>query len=442
MSSGRACWNEAAETIRADELRRLEDERLRRRLAWVARRSPLYQRKFAAAGIDVAAVGRDDLGSLPFTTKAEVRESQEEFPPLGGHACVPFEDVVRVHASSGTTGRPVLVGATRADIGMWNELVARTVWAQGVRPGSRSWVALMMSWWIAGLSFYEGLEHVGATVLPGGNTEPRRAFAVLAQTGVDYVISTPSFVTYLADFARDELGLDVADLGVSHMGLGGEPGAGIPDVRRRIEETWGCRVYDGMGTADFCTNIWSECEHQAGMHFLGQGLVIPEILDPDTLQPVEERPGVVGELVYTAIERECVPLIRFRIGDLVRIEHTEACPCGRSGYRIRCVGRADDMLIVQGVNVFPSAVVDVVGGFRPRVTGEIQIEVPGTGPQVQPPVPVRVEHGDSPGDLVGLGAEVEAAIRNRLMFRARVEMVPPGTLAAKGGMKRALVTRV
>ena len=105
------------------------------------------------------------------------------------------------------------------------------------------------------------------------------------------------------------------------------------------------------------------------------------------------------------------------------------------------MGRADDMLIVQGVNVFPSAVVDVVGGFRPRVTGEIQIEVPGTGPQVQPPVPVRVEHGDSPGDLVGLGAEVEAAIRNRLMFRARVEMVPPGTLAAKGGMKRALVTR-
>lgn len=437
----RAFWNPEMETISTDALHQVEGDRLRRQVTWMWDRSPFYRVKLQAAGIDdPRAITRESLSLLPFTIKAEIRETQEELAPLGGHACVPLTDVVRIHASSGTTGRPTLVGATRADIDMWNELVARTMWAQGVRPGSRAWIALMISWWIAGVSFLEGLEHLGATVLPAGNSDPARAFAVIGQIGVDYAISTPSFMTFLANFARDELGIDVRTLGLAHIGVGGEPGGGIPKVRRRLEETWGAQVYDGMGTADFCTNVWTECEYQDGMHFLGQGLIIPEILDPETSAPVPISTGVVGELVYTAIQRECVPLLRFRIGDLVRIEHSEPCSCGRSGYRIRCVGRVDDMLIVQGVNVYPSAIVDVVEGFRPRVTGELLI-CAGDGPQVEPPVRIRVEHGDDPGDLDALATDVAHEIRRRLMFRARIELVAPGSLAPTGGMKHKLVSR-
>lgn len=229
-------------------------------------------------------------------------------------------------------------------------------------------------------------------MLPSGNNEPARTLSVLQITGADFAISTPSFITYLARLAQDELGLDPRSIGLKNIGLGGEPGAGLPDVRRQIQETWGAKVYDCMGTADFCTVIWSECECQDGMHFFGQGYIIPELLDPLTGEVIEAKKGVVGELLYTAIHRECTPLIRFKIGDLVEVVGDGTCDCGRTGIRISCVGRADDMLIVQGVNVYPSAVADVVSSFRPRTTGEIRIFADGAGPNVQPPVRIQVEY--------------------------------------------------
>lgn len=437
--NSRAYWSPEFETAAPGALAPLEEERLRAQLAWVLERSPFYREKLR--GVDPRGVRLGDLAALPFTTKAEIRATQQQYPPLGGHACADWAAINRVHASSGTTGKPTLVGATRRDREMWMDLVARCMWAQGCRPESRAWVALSMGWWIAGLSFYEGLQHLGAAVLPGGNSEPARTLAVLRETGVDYAISTPSFALYLARFAREQLGLDPRTLGLKHLGLGGEPGAGLPQVRRQIEETWGAKVYDCMGTADFCTVIWSECECQDGMHFLGQGYIIPEIIDPGTARVLEPKKGTVGELVYTAIYRECSPLIRFRIGDLVEVLADGPCACGRTGYRIRCVGRVDDMLIVQGVNVYPSAVADVVSAFRPATTGELQIQVDGPGPQVQPPVRIRVEHGPEARDLAALKAELEGALRRQLIFRAEVELVPPGTLAPQGGMKRALVAR-
>jgi phenylacetate-CoA ligase len=415
------------------------EERLRAQLVYTYENSPLYHRKFDEAGVDPAGVGLGDLERLPFTVKDEVRRTQEAAPPLGEHACVGWEGVSRIHASSGTTGRPTLVGATVRDRGMWSELVARSMWAQGARPDSRAWVALSMGWWIAGLQFLEGLQHLGAAVLPGGNTEPARSFSVVSETGLDFVISTPSFVQYLAGLAWEN-GLDPAAFGIENMGLGGEPGAGNPHTRSQIQDTWGCKVYDCMGTADVCTVVWSECEAQDGMHFMGQGFVIPELVDPASGEPVEAVKGATGELVYTAIYRECTPLIRFRMNDIVEVVDDAPCSCGRTSYRIRCLGRADDMLIVRGVNVYPSAVADVVRSFRPRVTGHVQIRADGPGPSVEPPVEIKVEHGGD-GDLTGLKREIEARLRQELIFASNVELVEPGTLAPKGSMKTRLVVR-
>jgi phenylacetate-CoA ligase len=212
-------------------------------------------------------------------------------------------------------------------------------------------------------------------------------------------------------------------------------------VRKQIQDTWGAKVYDCMGTADFCTVIWSECECQDGMHFFGQGYIIPELLDPATGQVIEAKKGAVGELLYTAIYRECTPLIRFRIGDIVEVLGDGKCACGRTGIRIRCVGRADDMLIVQGVNVYPSAVADVVSSFRPRTTGEIRIFADGSGPNVTPPVRIQAEYEPGVTGLDELKQELEQAIRHKLIFRAEIELVPKGTLGAQGGMKRRLVER-
>jgi phenylacetate-CoA ligase len=434
-------WDPEWETADPTALAQKEEERLRDQLAYVYDNSPLYRRKFDYAGVDPSRVRLQDLARLPLTTKKEIRGSQENAPPLGEHACVDWAKISRIHASSGTTGRPTLVGATQRDREMWNDLVARCMWAQGARPESRAWVALSMGWWIAGLSFLEGLQHLGAAVLPGGNTEPERSFSVVQETGLDFMISTPSFAQYLAQTARDRLDLDPASLGLQSMGLGGEPGASLPHIRQQLEETWGCKVYDCMGTADFSTVIWSECEVQHGMHFLGRGFIIPEILDLETEAPLEPKGGARGELVYTAIWRECTPLIRFRMGDLVEVVEDGKCDCGRTGLRIYPLGRADDMLIVQGVNVYPSAVADVVSAFRPRVTGHIEIQADGQGPVVQPPVRIRVEHDEGEQDLDALQAELEKDIRQKLVFRAAVELVPKGTLAPQGGMKTQLVAR-
>lgn len=415
------------------------EERLVAQISYTYENSPFYRRKLDEAGVDPSSVGLDGLERLPFTVKDEVRQTQEVAPPLGEHACVGWEEVSRVHASSGTTGKPTLVGATVRDRQMWNELVARCMWAQGARPDSRAWVALSMGWWIAGLQFLEGLQHLGAAVLPGGNTEPTRSFSVVRETGLDFVISTPSFVQYLAGLAREN-DIDPRELGPKNMGLGGEPGAGNPHTRRQIEDAWGCKVYDCMGTADMCTVVWSECEAQDGMHFMGGGFVIPEMVDPATGERIEAVKGATGELVYTAIWRECTPLIRFRMNDIIEVVDDAPCSCGRRSYRIRCLGRADDMLIVHGVNVYPSAVADVVRSMRPRVTGHMQIQADGPGPSIEPPVLIRVEYEEDK-DLDSLKAELQRKIRQELVFQAAVELVPAGTLAPKGVMKTKLVVR-
>ena len=415
------------------------EERLKQQLLYSYDNSPLYRRKFDEAGVDPRGVGLDDLSRLPFTVKDEVRRTQEAVLPLGEHACVGWEEISRIHASSGTTGKPTLVGGTVRDRLMWSELVARCMWAQGARPDSRAWVALSMGWWIAGLQFLEGLQHLGAAVLPGGNVEPSRSLRVVGETGLDFVISTPSFAQYLIKVAHEN-GVDLPSLGLKKMGLGGEPGAGTPNTRRQLEEAFGCKVYDCMGTADICTTVWSECEEQDGMHFLGGGFVIPEIVDPETAKPLEPVVGAVGELVYTAVWRECTPLLRFRMGDIIEVVGDGPCGCGRTSYRIRCLGRADDMLIVRGVNVYPSAVADVVRSLRPRVTGHIQILADGPGPSVEPPMRIKVEH-ENDADLVHLKKEIEGRIRRELIFACDVELVEPGTLAPTGGMKTKLVAR-
>jgi phenylacetate-CoA ligase len=427
-------WELASEEEMAPEL----EKRLRAQLEWADARSPFYSARFAEAGVDVTRIGLGDLAELPFTTKKDVQRNQAEQPPLGAHACADWTEISRIHASSGTTGAPTLIGLTERDRQMWSQTIARALWSIGARPGSRAWVHSSLGWWISGLTFVEALQHLGAAVLPSGAQEVARTFSVIQKTGADFAISTPSFVKYLAQFAREQLDLDVATLGLSSIGVGGEPGAGLPHVRRQMEETWGCKVYDTMGTADFSTLMWAECEAQDGMHFFGQGFMLPELLD-DQDRPVAIEPGARGELVCTAIYRECTPMIRYRTGDIVEVAGTGPCSCGRHSMRIRCVGRTDDMLICKGVNVYPSAVADVVAGLRPRTTGQLEVVVP-PGTSVEPPVQVNVEAVDPVGDAA-LKGEIEELIRKQLIFRADVTIVPAGQLAPTGGMKSALVRR-
>jgi phenylacetate-CoA ligase len=289
---------------------------------------------------------------------------------------------------------------------------------------------------VGGLPVQDAMERLGATFVPIGTGGSEKVIQAMKTLGRTVLHSTPSYALYLAEYARKH-DVDPSSLGVRKLTCGGEPGAGQPAVRERIESEWGAPVTEGLGNADMAPVIWGECELGEGMHLTGAEWVYAELIDPESEEPVAWEPGVEAELVYTALERECCGLLRFRTRDRLRVLGMD-CACGRPGPRVRCVGRTDDMLIVLGVNVFPGAIRDIVEELHPRTTGAMQVVLPEPGPSVQPPVCIEAEHAAGAGDLDDLRAELESRIRARLTIPASVRLVPPDTIP-RSEMKTALV---
>ena len=416
------------ETAALPEIQELQQSKLAKQLDYLFARSAFYREKFAKAGIRREHYRElSDLNRFPFTTKEELRESQAAGPPLGRHIAAEWVDVIRVHSSTGTTGKPSFVGITRRDAEIWTRITARSFYTQGVRKTDAVIHAAGLTMFVAGLSSKDAIESLGAVFIPIGTGASEKALAAIQLLGANAMHCTPSYATYFADFVRREAGLDPKELGLKKLFCGAEPGAGIPAVRARLQQDWGARVTEGLGNADMAPIIFSECPNQSGMHFNGQEFVAVEIIDPDTNEVLPLETGVTGELVYTSLERQCVPLLRFRTRDRVTVTGT-SCPCGRTSFKLRCIGRTDDMLIVLGVNVFPSAVKDVVSSFSPATTGEIQIVLAQPGPQVVPPLRVVAESGKANVESTTLKTEIERKLKATLGIPAIVDLVPAGTL--------------
>jgi len=415
------------ETASPKEIQKLQEAKLARQLDYLFSRSLFYQEKFRAAGIRPRDYRRlRDIKHFPFTTKEELRESQAAYPPLGKHVACDLDDVIRVHSSTGTTGKPSFVGLTRRDAKMWTKLTARSFFTQGARKSDVVIHAAGLTLFVAGLSSKDAIEHIGAMFVPIGTGASEKALMAIQLLKATAMHCTPSYATYFADWVRREAKLEPRELGLKKLFCGAEPGAGIPAVRAKLEEDWGACVTEGLGNADMAPIIFSECPDRSGMHFNGQEYVLVEIVDPESGESLPIETGSAGELVYTSLERECVPLLRFRTRDRVTVLGT-SCPCGRTSFKLRCIGRTDDMLIVLGVNVFPSAIKDVVSSFRPQTTGEIQIVVDEPGPRVAPPLKVIAEYTGSSASSA-LKSEIERKIKATLTVPASVELVPAGSL--------------
>jgi phenylacetate-CoA ligase len=411
-------------------------ELLRAQLEGLAARSPFYADLFAEHGATAAAFASlDDLRKLPFTTKQMLRDSQAAAPPLGRHAGVDMTEVIRVHASTGTTGRPSWVGVTRRDAAAWTDMVARAFRTMGATREDVVLHAAGLTLFVGGLPIRDALERIGATLIPIGTGASEKAVLALETLGVTALHSTPSYARYLADHLRVR-GRDPKEFGLRKIFVGGEPGGGEPAFRAHVEQEWGAPVTEGLGNADMAPVLFGEAPGSGGMRFTGGRHVVVELVDPETGEPVDPEPGATGELVYTSVDRECCPLVRFRTRDRVVVTGLSAL----GDPLIRCVGRTDDMLIVLGVNVFPSAVRDLVQTLHPRTTGAVQIVLPQQGPRVEPPLQVEAEWGEHISDHEQLGREIETLIRSRLSVRAAVTLVPPGSIE-RSQMKSRL-TRV
>ncbi|MEE9421460.1 MAG: AMP-binding protein [Desulfatiglandaceae bacterium] len=433
--------NEKIETMSPEELLPIQEEKFSKQMDYIWEKSPFYQKKFKEHSVERDDIrGLEDLPKLPFTEKDELRKSQEEHPPLGFHSAAPMDDVIRIHSSSGTTGVPTFVGLTRHDNKVWTDITARSLFAKSVRPTDVVIHAVGLTFFVGGLPVKDAIEHIGAAFVPIGTGASDRVVVTTKRLGANLLHCTPSYAQYFADYLRKKQNMEPSELGFRKLVVGAEPGGGVPAVKKRLQEDYQCLLSEGMGNSDAAPIIFGECPAQQGMHFCAQEYIFPELINPDSGEVMEMKDGAEGELVYTLIDRECCPVVRFRTRDRITV-FTGPCECGRASFRIRCIGRTDDMLILLGVNVFPSAIKDIITSFTPRTTGHMIVLLDKPGPKVEPPLKIQVEYSPGEKDLDALKRELEAVMRDKLVFRADVELVPEDTLP-RFEMKAKLIRKL
>ena len=416
------------ETRAVDEQFALDRATYRNQVRYLFERSAFYQRKLREAGFhSPEQVGElDNIAHLPFTEKDELRATQAAFPPFGEHLACPPEALRRIYNTSGTTGAPCLLGMTRNDLDAYATNVARGYTAAGFSREQRIVVGFNAGPFVAG-AVYDGFNKIGCTVIPIGTGNTERLVSAMQRLQATGISCTPSYGLYLIDWCAKQ-GIATRSLGLKNMITAGEPGGGDPLIRGRLEDAFGCRVRESMGIGDITLSAWAEDADGNGMHFMARGYAHVELIDPDTGAPRAWEDGAEGELVYTALQREAMPLLRFRSRDHV-VVNMQPNPLGRTGPRIRCVGRTDDMLIVRGVNLFPSALRSVLKEFTPDVSGLIQVRPRQQGVRQSLPLPVVVELGEqSLAPPLHLQQRITDEVKSRLLVSTDIRLVPYGTL--------------
>jgi phenylacetate-CoA ligase len=410
----------------ADQLA-VDDESYRTQLAYLLERSAFYREKLAAAGVASAgaAGGLADIAQLPLTEKGEIRATCTPDSPIGAHLCATPSEIVRIYSTSGTTGAPSYVPLTAADLDNWVTGSARSYAASGIAAGQRIVSSYNAGPFVAGAAL-ASFDRIGLCHIPVGTGNTERLMLAVERLGPEAAVLTPSYAAHLVEWAA-ERNMDLPGSAVERVLVAGEPGGGEPAFRAKLEEGWGAKVTEAMGIGDIGVSLWGECEEQDGMHLGARGFVHPELVDPETGAALELDDGATGELVLTHLRHRAAPLLRFRTRDHVQLR-TSPCKCGRTGPRVRCIGRTDDMLIVRGVNVFPSAVREVVSAFAPDVSGHILVKPQAAGVKQEPPLPVNVELAQGSAADAALAEAIRDRLRNVLVVQTRVDLVPWGSL--------------
>jgi phenylacetate-CoA ligase len=403
------------------------DTLYRKQIGYLFEKSAFYRSKLSEAGFnDTASVGGlAEIARLPFTEKDELRASRSATFPMGSHVAADAADIVRIYSTSGTTGAPSYIPVTRADLESWHTISSRSYGASGVKRGDLIITTYGAGPFVAGATL-EAFEQMGLVHIPMGPGNTERLMTAVQQLKPQALALTPSYAFHLIEWARQR-NIDTRGSSVERLLVAGEPGGGEPAMRAKLEAGWGASVTEAMGIGDVSVSLWGECEQKDGMHFSGDGFIHVELIDPDTGDVVPMEDGARGELVYTHLSREAAPLLRFRSRDHVEM-HAGRCACGRTTPRVRCIGRTDDMIIVRGVNVFPTALREVVNQFAPEVSGAIQIRPKKLGVSQPPPIPIRVELAEGRPASGEFADRIKQRIRDALTVNTEIELVPWGSL--------------
>lgn len=413
------------ETMTRTQIEKLQLERLQKTVEHCMN-SPFYKKRFEEIGmtpLDIQSL--DDLQRIPFTTKQDLRDNY----PFG-LASVPLEKTVRLHSSSGTTGNPTVILHTQKDLDEWANAVARCLHMVGLRPGDVFQNSSGYGMFTGGLGFQYGAERLGMLTVPAAAGNTKRQLKFITDFGTTALHAIPSYVTRMYE-VMEEMGMDPRrDTKLKTLVIGAEPHS--EEQRRRIEEMMGVKAYNSFGMSEMCgPGVAFECQEQNGLH-IWEDYYIVEIIDPDTLQPVPE--GEVGELVLTTINREAMPLLRYRTRDLTRILPGE-CPCGRHHKRLdRMKGRSDDMIILKGVNIFPIQIETILMQFK-ELSSNYLITLQTQDSNDEMIVEVELENlfTDDYGRLQSLTREITRLLKDEILVTPYVKLVPKGSLPVSEG---------
>ena len=427
------CYQPEVEKASRDEITALQNARLVETVKRVYERVPLYRERMTEAGVSPDDIkGIDDLYKLPFTSKQDLRDTY----PYGMFA-VPMEDVVRLHASSGTTGKQIVVGYTQKDLDVWGDIVARQLAAAGITKQDKVHVAYGYGLFTGGLGIAEGSRRLGCTSIPVSSGNTARQLTILQDFESDAIACTPSYAMYLGESA-EKAGIDTSKLPLRAGIFGAEPWT--EEMRREIEKSLNIKAYDIYGLTEIMgPGVAYECSAQKGMHVNEDHFII-EILDPETHKPVKD--GEKGEIVFTCISKEAFPLIRFRTKDIGTITH-EKCSCGRTFVRMsKPMGRIDDMLIIRGVNVFPSQIETVL--LQMNLSPNYQIIVDRKG--VLDTIEVQVEmtddtFSDTISEISNKEKEFADRLKSVLGIAAKATFVSAGSIARSEGKAKRVIDR-
>lgn len=428
-------WNETIECMSRDEMRKLQGIRLRQTVERVYHNTPFYRKKMQELGItpnDINSI--DDIVKLPFTTKQDLRDNY----PFGLFA-VPMSEIVRLHASSGTTGRPTVVGYTRQDLATWGEVVARCLSAYGTDKHDIFHVSFGYGLFTGGLGLHYGVENLGATVIPMSSGNTAKQIQLMHDFGSTALACTLSYALYLADAIKDS-GIPREEFKLRVGMFGAEPWS--ENMRREIESKLGIKAFDIYGLSEVMgPGVSYECECQHGAH-ISEDHFFPEIIDPKTFEPLS--PGESGELVFTTITKEGLPLLRYRTKDLCSLIY-DKCDCGRTTVRMsRITGRSDDMLIIRGVNVFPSQVESVIlelEEFEPHYM--LIVDRKNNLDTLEVQVEVREQfYSDEINRMMELKKKIGHRLQSVLGIAANIKLVEPRSIErSQGKAKRVIDNR-
>ena len=435
MDQNRPYWNmEIEPLLNTPKMKVIQLEKLKKMLCRLKANAPFYTKMYESSGLNpesltsfeeykdkVSLFNKESLRALVMECGGDFLKALDHIMPVG------VDEIDWMGTTTGTTGIPTPYPMTNFDVqNLWGEALVRGAWRAGMRSQDRLLYCFALSMVIAGVPTMMGLQKLGCMMLPvGAEAKSERILMMQGLFRGTVYVGTPSLAEYLIEQAPKILNKEVSQLGFKFLMCGGEPGAGIPEVKNKLERAYGCRLFDAGAGFGF------SCDHQEyqGMHWLGDDLCYYELVDPETKAPLSIEDGAKGEAVFTSLQGDGMVFVRQSLGDIHQV-FTDPCPCGRSGFRYKVIGRADDMLKVKGVMVYPSHIKGVINEFVPRVTGELRIILDEKPPRVVPPLKIRVEHAEglSEEQVNALGNEIVETMSKKLKISPSIIWAEPGSL--------------